>query len=235
LSGTCVVLQSSYLPWRGYFDLVAQADVFVFLDGVQYTKQDWRNRNQIMTANGPLLLTVPVHAHDRMDRTIAEIEIDHSKPWVRKHLGSLRHAYSQAPFRDEVLGRVEGILDAAPRLLFDLNRQLVVSLWDCLSGGMDKEFVADESLTGAVSDQRDQRVIDICKQVGADRYLSGPAARDYVQPDIWDGCGIELEYIEYDYLPYRQQFEPFLPNMSIVDVLMNMGPGSLAEAMRSPD
>ena len=110
-----------------------------------------------------------------------------------------------------------------------------MSLWNYLSGGMEKQFVGDETLAGEISDQKDQRVIDICREVGADRYLSGPAAKDYIRSDIWDGCGVELEYIVYDYLPYRQTQEPFLPNMSIVDVLMNMGPGSLDEVMRKPD
>src|SRR5947209_15403763 len=127
---TAVVLQPSYLPWRGYFDLVDRADVFVFYDDVQYDKHGWRNRNRVKTANGPAWITVPVHAHGAVERgtPICEIAIDHRRDWVRAHLETLRHAYGRQPFYARYAPLLAAILEKRHARLADLTIELTVAV-----------------------------------------------------------------------------------------------------------
>lgn len=232
---TAVVLQPSYLPWRGYFDLVDRADVFVFYDDVQYDKHGWRNRNRVKTANGPAWLTVPVHAHGAVEdgTPIAEIAIDHRRDWVRAHLETLRHAYRRQPFYARYAPLLASILERRHARLADLTIELTVALAQEL--GATTLFVRSSELP--LRGRKNDRLLDVLERVGADRYISGPSARAYIAPERFAAAGIALEFADYDYPPYDQPHPPFEPAVSIVDALFALGPATIdnIRARRAPE
>ncbi len=222
---TAVVLQPSYLPWRGYFDLVDRADVFVFYDDVQYDKHGWRNRNRVKTANGVSWLTVPVHAHGAVEAgtPIAQIAIDHRRDWVRAHAETLRHAYRRLPFYARYAPLIAAILERRHERLADLTIELTIALAREL--GCTTEFVraSDFPLHGRKND----RLIDLLERIGADHYISGPSARAYLAPERFAAAGIALEYAAYEYPPYDQPHPPYEAAVSIVDTLFALGPATI--------
>jgi hypothetical protein len=220
-----VVLQPSYLPWRGYFDLVDRADVFVFYDDVQYDKHGWRNRNRIKTAGGLSWITVPVHAGGAVaDGTpIDEIAIDHRRDWVRAHCETLRHAYHKQAFYARYAPLIAQILARRHALLADLTIELTVALAREL--GSTTRFLRSSQLQ--LSGRKNDRLLDVLEQVGATRYISGPAARAYIEPERFERAGIALEYACYDYPPYPQTRPPYEAAVSIVDTLFALGPATL--------
>ena len=226
-----VAVQSSYIPWRGYFDLIRRADKFVFLDSVQFTSQSWRNRNYIRSHEGRLLLTVPVK---KRRAPVSEIEIDYSHGWRRRQLQSFTQLYSRAPFRAPVLEILQSAFEEEPPLLMTLNRNLTKRLWAFASGGLEKCFIGDEELNIDHENGPNERLISLCRELGATTYISGPTASGYVDRERWLASGIELRYIEYAYAPYKQLFEPFEPFVSIVDALANLGAGCLDSLLQHP-
>lgn len=226
-----VAVQSSYIPWRGYFDLIRQADKFVFLDSVQFTSRSWRNRNYLRSREGRLLLSVPVK---KRRAAIREIEIDYSHRWRRQQLRSFYQCYAHAPFRDAVLEILQTAFDEEPRLLMTLNRNLTKLLWAFATNGMEKCFIGDEELNIDHKNGPNERLISLCRELGATTYLSGPTAGVYVDRGRWLASGIELRYIDYAYAPYKQLFEPFEPFVSIVDALANLGAGCLESLLQHP-
>ena len=219
----CVILQPSYIPWRGYFHQVRKADCFVFYDDVQYDKHGWRNRNRIKTPHGPQWLTIPARAAGNVEyrRTIQQIEIDWARPWNRTHLASLRQAYHRAPFYaawepflNDVYGRQPSHL--APFTIdrtIELARRLGIS---------HTRFVRSSDL--GVAGYRTDRLIAIVKHLGCDRYISGPSARGYLEEPRFADAGIALEYMQYDYPAYPQLYPPFDANVTILDLLFMTGP-----------
>ncbi|MDB5042081.1 MAG: uncharacterized protein JWN27_2807 [Candidatus Eremiobacteraeota bacterium] len=223
---TAVVLQPSYLPWRGYFDLVDRADVFVFYDDVQYDKHGWRNRNRVKTHAGPVWLTVPVHAHGAVvgGTPISAITIDHRRDWVRSHLETLRHAYGRQPYYARYAPLVASILEQRGPLLADLTIDLTVAIAREL--GSSTRFVRSSGF--ALSGSKGDRLLDLLTQIGATRYLSGPSARTYIIPEHFERAGIGLEFVTYDYPPYDQPHPPYEPAVSVVDTLFAIGPETIA-------
>lgn len=220
---TVTVIQPSYIPWRGYFDLIRRADTFVFYDDVQYDKHGWRNRNRIKTANGPLWLTIPVLTKGALSRQalIKDIEIDDRSDWRQKHLQSIRHAYHRAPFFEATF---QFLSDAYARRQSSLLSDFTVDLTKDISRrlGLRAEFVRSSTL--GVSGERMDRLIGTLAATGATRYISGPSARAYIDERRFGDAGIALEYIDYRYEPYPQLHGEFDPNVSIVDLLMMTGP-----------
>ncbi|HLI95045.1 MAG TPA: WbqC family protein [Candidatus Baltobacteraceae bacterium] len=220
---TAVVLQPSFLPWRGYFDLIRRSDVFVFYDDVQYDKHGWRNRNRIKTAQGPRWLTVPVHAKgNTIDHTtINNVQIDWCRDWRRPLLEQIRHAYCRAPFYQQYSPLVAQMFSCKPHLLADFTIDTTVSIARLL-GIEHTQFVRSSTLSapGAKTD----RLLEVLKQVGATHYISGPSARAYIDEEKFVQAGIGLEYIRYEYEPYGQLHPPYDPQVSIVDLLFMTGP-----------
>jgi hypothetical protein len=221
------IVQSNYMPWKGYFDLIAWVDAFVFLDDVQYTHRDWRNRNRIKTADGLKWLSVPV-VHDRSSR-ICEVTIATDQGnWTRKHLGTIEHAYKQAPFAAAVLPWLSGLYDelAACTHLSDANSVSVRSICQRLGIGTrittSTDYFTLEQLGGF---DPTTRLLELCKAAGATSYLSGPAARAYMDTSIFDNAGIAVEWMDYDGYPeYQQLHGPFEHGVSILDLLLMAGP-----------
>lgn len=221
-----VILQPSYIPWRGVFDQIDRADLFIFYDDVQYDKHGWRNRNQIKTAQGKQWLTIPVHsAGVTQGRPIREIEIDWSKPWAKSHWKALTFAYGRAPYFRRYAAFLEAFYLRRDRFLADFTIDLTIALARQL-GITHTRFLRSSELTGVTGEKTD-RLIQILQRVGATHYLSGPSAREYIEPEKFAAAGIPFEYIEYDYPEYPQLYPPYDPHVSILDLLFMTGPEAL--------
>jgi len=213
-----VILQSNYLPWRGYFDLIASADTLVIYDTVQFTKNDWRNRNRIKTANGLQWITVPVHQRS-LDQTINETTID-GQHWVRKHVKSLEVHYAKAPYLGRFLPELRTHLEAGETRLTGLNERLM--RWIMGTMGIDTQICRSEDIPHD-GDPTD-RLVDICKATNATAYLSGPAAKAYLVEAKFADSGIAVEWFDYSgYSDYPQLHGTFEPAVSTIDLLFNCG------------
>lgn len=213
------VLQSNYLPWKGYFDIINEVDLFIFYDDVQYTKNDWRNRNKIKSSSGASWLTIPVG--DRLDRLVCEVELkDHR--WQKKHWKSIYQTYSKAEYFNEYRDFFEEFfLQTKWGSLSELNQYLIKEIAQRFLG-ITTEFADSRSFT--LQGAKMERLLSLLRQVQADSYLSGPAAKSYLEQGCFAGTGIELRYKEYaGYPEYSQIFPPFLHQVSIIDLLFQLG------------
>lgn len=217
--------QPNYIPWLGYFDLIRQSDVWIWYDDVQYTKRDWRNRNRIADGGEPLWLTIPVKTKGRFEQTIREVEIDDSQPWRRRHVETLRRCYAAAPHSGAILPLLARAIGAGPTLLAELTIALNESI--CALLGFAPHFARSSGLAHASAD-RQERLLELCRTAGGTTYLSGPAARAYIEPRGFEDAGVGLRYIVYDYPPYARGRRPFVPNLSIVDAIAWLGPEATA-------
>jgi hypothetical protein len=217
------ILQSNYIPWKGVFDMISQVDKFVFFEDVDYTKRDWRTRNTIKTVNGDAILTVPVKKMPRGTK-IFEIELLNDGKWQKKHMNTIKLAYSKAPYFKEYDWLLEEIyLNHSWEKLSEFN--IYVTKLLCKVLGINTEFVnsVDLSTTGT----KDDKLIEICKKVGGTSYLSGPAAKDYIEIDKFKAANIELNYIDYKYPEYQQLHGDFNHYVSVLDLIFNCGPNSI--------
>lgn len=212
------IIQSNYIPWRGYFDFIDDADLFLFHDDLQYTKGDWRNRNKIKTPAGPQWLTVPVKYHDVHQR-IDETAIDRSQPWERKHLNLLREHYRTAPAFAPVFEEFSAILARPHDTISQLNIALITWVMGRLGITTPVRMTSEFHPQGA----KTERLIGLLKAVGADAYLSGPAASDYLDLHLFEENGIALEYKSYQYPEYRQCSTPFDGAVTVLDLLFQFG------------
>jgi len=212
------IIQSNFLPWRGYFDFIREVDLFILHDDLQYTKGDWRNRNKIKTPNGVQWITVPVH-YRHSDQLIEETPIDNSKPWARSMLNKIRNSYRKAPFFEPYFLELSDLLLESAASISDLNLRLINWVCEHLEIKTPITFSREYRPQGA----KTERLIGILEQVGATIYLSGPAAKAYLEPDLFERAGIRLEYKVYDYPAYEQLYLPFEPKVSVIDLLFMVG------------
>ncbi len=217
----CVILQPSYIPWRGYFHQIGLADVFVFYDDVQYDARGWRNRNRIKTAHGSKWLTIPVHSHGSQTNhiLIKDIEIDWSKTWNQEHWLTLQHSYSKTPFFEEYKDKLQNIYHEKPQYLADFTIPLTITIAQWL--GFQTQFLRSSELNA--TGNKTERLISILSNIGADHYISGPSAKEYIEPNLFKEAGIHLEYMQYNYPDYPQIYPPFDPQVSILDLLFMTG------------
>ena len=221
------IVQSNYIPWKGYFDLIARVDQFILLDDVQYTHRDWRNRNLIKTADGPKWLSVPVR-HERTSR-VADVTIATDQgDWRRKHLGTIEHAYRDAPHAATILpwlAESYGAVASVERLS-ELNRKLIDRVCDRLGITTPVALSTDYfTLQELDAFEPTQRLLALCQAAGATSYLSGPAARAYMDTSLFSNQGIEVEWMDYaGYREYPQLHGEFTHGVSVVDVLLMTGP-----------
>lgn len=219
---TVVVLQSNYIPWKGYFDLIHDADVFIFYDDLQFTKNDWRNRNKIKTAQGSKWLSIPVGTS--ANRLICEVAMEDAQ-WQRSHWDSLQHQYKKCPYFKLYLPFFEEVyLGQHWTNLSDLNQYLIRYIsQDILKIPTQFRDSREFNLSGL----KLGRLLDLVVQSKATRYISGPAAKDYIQPERFDELGVELVWKDYSNYPeYPQVHPPFEHGVSILDLLFNMGPAA---------
>jgi hypothetical protein len=223
VSRRVAIVQSNYLPWKGYFDLMASVDDFVLYDDVQYTRRDWRNRNQIKTPQGLHWLTVPVRVKGKYLQTIRDTEIDHGTPWAADHLKAIALNYRRAPHFAEFMPWLEGLYADLPPTLSQLNARLLSAIRDRLEISTALTDSSQYRLEGGKS----ERLASISQQAGATVYVSGPAARDYLDESVFASRGIAVEWFDYSGYPsYPQLWGDFVHNVSIVDLLLNCGPAA---------
>jgi hypothetical protein len=211
-------VQSCYIPWRGYFDIIRRSDIFVFHDDIQYTKQDWRNRNRIRTPTGPIWLTVPVRK-ETTGGTIDEVVIDSAQDWGLQHWRKITANYERAAHFNDCAPALKDVLLSGETRLSVLNIRAIRLICDMIQ--IRTRMIESRSL--GLTGRRTDRLIAMCRAVGATRYLSGPSAQSYLEPEKFAENGIELAYIDYRYPEYPQQLDGFLDHMSIVDLLLNCG------------
>ena len=221
-----VILQPSYIPWRGYFGQIRRADLFIFYDDVQYDKHGWRNRNQIKTAQGKQWLTIPVHSRGVTEGIpIKDVRIDWSKSWEKAHLKALTFAYSKAPHFKDYLPLLESFYNRRDDCLADFTVETTVLLSREL-GITSTRFLRSSELPG-IHGVKTDRLIQILKQVGAEHYISGPSARDYIEEEKFTEAGITLEYMEYNYPEYSQLYPPYDPYVTVLDLLFMTGKSAI--------
>ena len=216
------ILQPGYLPWLGFFDQMASVDVFVYYDDVQFDKQGWRNRNRIKSPNGPQWLTVPVLHHGKGQPLIKDTLIDNSSDWARKHVGTLKQYYAQAPHLQRYLPELEELLSRPWTHILNLD----IALVDLMARWLKLKPTVVRASELGIGGAQSERLINICLHVGAQRYFSGSAARDYLDVRQFESRGIEVVWQDYQHPVYRQQFEPFVPYLSAIDLLLNCGDDS---------
>ncbi|MFM0029602.1 WbqC family protein [Paraburkholderia madseniana] len=217
---TVAIVQSCYLPWKGYFDLIGSADEFVIYDDMQYTRRDWRNRNLIKTPQGNSWLTVPVKVKGKYLQAIRETELD-GDSWKSDHWKSICQNYKRAPHFMQITKALEPYyLEKPYSHLSQLNRDLTELL--CRLLGI--ETTLKWSWDYEIGEGKTERLVRICEQAGATVYLSGPAARDYIDSTLFDAAGIGLRYFDYTGYPeYPQLWGEFQHGVSVIDLLFNCG------------
>jgi hypothetical protein len=215
-------IQSSYIPWRGYFDVIGLVDEFILLDEVQYTKRDWRNRNRIKTAQGLLWMTIPVQVKGRYRQRIDEVRIA-DRGWAERHWQTLRQAYAAADRFEDTAEQIAALYEQAGELerLSDVNRLFLDGLCPMLGIDTRLSWSTDYASEGAGT----ERLASLCAQAGADEYVSGPAARAYLDEDEFASRGIAVRWMDYSGYPaYPQVHPPYDEAVSIIDLLFNTGP-----------
>jgi hypothetical protein len=212
------IVQSNYLPWKGHFDIIQEVDVYVFLEDVQYTKNDWRNRNKIKTPFGVKWITVPVKG--RIQKKIYEVEIANSINWIEKQKRQIEASYFRAQFYESFKDEIFEIFLKNFTTLSELNIFAIKKISKLL--GIDAKFLNSRDFVTA--GKRDDKLLEICQQLGADSYLSGPAAKNYIKSEKFSKQKIELIYKDYSGYPeYPQLWGRFDHNVSIIDLIFNCG------------
>ena len=217
------ILQSNYIPWKGYFDLMRSVDEFILYDDMQYTRRDWRNRNRIKTPQGAAWLTIPVDVKGKYLQKIRETTVSDSR-WAQNHWKSIRQFYSRARYFSEYQEILEELyLGCHETSLSLINHRFLVGI--CRLLGISTKVTW--SMQYSIPEGRTEKLVGLCKQAGATLYLSGPSARDYIQPELFAREGIELVYFNYSGYPeYNQLYPPFVHEVSVIDLLLNEGPAA---------
>jgi hypothetical protein len=214
------IVQSNYVPWRGYFDLIASVDEFILLDDVQFTRRDWRNRNRIKTPQGPRWLTIPVRVKGRYTQLVCETEADDDS-WPERHWETLRQNYRRAPGFDYSRSLVEDLYRTVPgRSLAEINRHFLAPLCELL----EIETPLTNSLNYEAEGTKTDRLVDLCRKANATEYVSGPNAKAYLDEERFAAEEIAVSWFEYGPYPeYEQVHPPFDPRVSILDVVLSAG------------
>ncbi|MCY6959567.1 WbqC family protein [Clostridium brassicae] len=214
------ILQSNYLPWKGVFDMIHQVDTFVFLEDVQYTEHDWRNRNKIITKDGVKWITVPVNHSNRKGQKIYEAEINDKISWQRKHYNAFELNYAKTPYFKQYRWILEDLYrNKKWSKISDFNIYAIELIAKEL--GIKTQFI--NSLDLIAKGTKDDRIIGICKKLNATHYLSGTAAKNYIIPEKFEKANIKLEYIKYEYPRYKQLYGSFNHFVTVLDLIFNCG------------
>ncbi len=218
-------MQPTYLPWLGYFDMIDQVDTFVFFDDVQLVKRSWGVRNRIKTANGELMLTVPIRKTKSREETLySNAKINYEENWIPKHLNSIKRAYSKSTYFHEVFTVLENLISAEYNSMAELNISIIKNI--AIKLGITTNFLRSSELEG-IKGNKDERLVSVCKKINADYYLSARGSAEYIERNNPGGAfsinGIELYYHNYEHPQYNQLFGDFIPFMSVIDLLFNEG------------
>ena len=221
--------QPQFMPWLGYLDKIDQADLFVVLDSVQFKKNEWQNRNRIRTAQGWQWITVPV-LH-KFGQRLDEVRINQQRDWQGRHLRALKMHYGQAPYRDQYLGGLREIYRRSWDRLADVNLAVIRWLLEVFGINTPLRLASAMHLRHGPTD----RLIDICREVRATQYLAGPGAAHYMDRKSFEAAGVQLEEQQFRHPIYPQCYEPFVPGMAAIDLLLTCGADAISRlrAMRA--
>jgi hypothetical protein len=214
------IIQSNYIPWKGYFDIINSVDEFIIFDDARYTRQDWRNRNKIKTPNGTRWLTIPVTFHYNSLQKIKDIKIADVN-WGRRHWQFIGQCYDKAPHFKEFRDIFEGLYLNSPEIyLSEINFKFIRAVNKILGITTPISWSgASEGIT-----DRSQRLLLMCKKAGAKEYISGPSAKGYLDVDMFQKEGVKVTWMDYSGYPeHRQQFLPFDHAVSVIDLILNEG------------
>jgi len=217
-----VVLQPTYLPWMGYFGMIDVADTFVFYDDVQFSVQSWQQRNKIKTSQGWMWLTVPIMRH--FGSRIKDTRINNSTSWSKKHWESISQNYSKAPFLEKYAAVFKEVYENEQEYLVHLNITLIKRITEIL--GLKTKFIVASDLN--VDGVKTERLLNMLKKVGASDYISGPGAKVYVEVNSLKENNIKLYWYEYQHPVYPQKGGDFMPYLSVIDLLFNVGDEALS-------
>ena len=216
-----VILQSNYIPWKGYLDLMNRADEFILFDDVQYTRRDWRNRNTIKTPDGLLWLTIPVDVKGKFSQAIKDVKVS-DKSWNKRHWQTIVNFYSQARYFKHYKDLFEELYAKANQeYLSEVNQMFLVAIKDLLG----VKTILSRSSDYPSFDGKTERLLSLCKAAGASEYISGPSAKDYIKPVLFEEAKIKLTWMDYSgYQPYEQLYPPFEHQVTVLDLIFNTGP-----------
>jgi hypothetical protein len=219
MTKTVAILQSNYIPWKGYFDLINAVDEFIVYDEMQYTKNDWRNRNRIKTKDGVQWLTIPVK-QNQLSQTIRETEVV-SNVWRRKHWNAISQAYSRSRYFKEFEESFRALyMDDTASFISEINYAFIKLVNTILGVNTKLSWSSDYEIAG----NKTERLVNICTQAGADIYATGPSAFSYLDLDLFKKADIEIKTTDYSGYPeYEQRYPPFEHAVSILDLIFNMG------------
>lgn len=217
MSKTIAIHQPNFLPYRGYFDQIRKSDIFVFLDNVTYTKNDFINRNKIKTPNGWCWLTVPVVNKNILKTPICEVKIDNSTNWRKKHWNGIKFNYGRAPHFEEYSGFFEETYRSPWTALTDLNKFLIKAV--CVFLGINGTFINASELD--TKDSGTDLLVSVCEALDADTYFSGRGGLDYLDCQKFEQQGIKVVFQDFQASTYPQLFGEFVPNLSMIDYLFN--------------
>jgi hypothetical protein len=217
------ILQSNYIPWKGYFDLIASVDEFIIYDDVQYTRRDWRNRNQIKAPEGLQWITIPVKVKGKYDQKISEAEVE-GFDWPSNHWRLLEHNYKRASNFVEVSSWLKPLYEEQKSpYLSEINRKFIEGI--CHYLGITTTITS--SINYELVNGKTDRLVNICLQAGASEYITGPSAKSYIDESKFFDNGVKLSWIDYaGYKEYNQLWGNFLHNVSILDLIFNTGKDS---------
>lgn len=217
------LMQPTYFPWLGYFNLINKSDIFVIYDTVQLTKRSWQVRNKIKNNDKELYLTIPVRKTQcRDDLLINQSEIDYNINWVSKHLNSIKHSYLKSPYFDEIYPILENRLLAKPKYLTDITISLILDFIKILDINTQIILSKDIDYTG----KKDEALISICKSLNSNTYMSVKGSQNYILEgeNLFEKNNIDLIWHEYQHPVYNQVGKNFISHLGIIDVLFNIGP-----------
>lgn len=217
---TISIIQSNYIPWKGYFDIIASCDVFVVYDSVQFNKNNWRNRNRIKGINGPMWLTIPIAEQHGLP-SIDSMHITNDR-WKIKHIKSIENSYVKARYFDEYFPKIKMIYDSCDSdSLTIINQHFIKNIMEILK--IDTKIVVDKEIM-PLGNSTNETVANFCKYFRADNYISGPIAKSYLSEEYLANVGTKIEWMDYIYEEYEQVHPPFVHEVSIVDLILNTGP-----------
>jgi hypothetical protein len=216
------IVQSSYIPWKGYFDLIRAADEFILLDDVQFTRRDWRSRNRIKTQHGLAWLTIPVRTKGLYHQRIQDTYVADPR-WGETHWATLRANYARAPFFREYEEKIAALYvpRSGDERLSDVNVRFITAACALLGITTPITWSTDHGAPAG----KNERLIELCRKAGADEYLSGPSAREYIDEAQFTAAGIQVRFVDYGgYREYPQPWPPFEHHVSVLDLLFSVGP-----------
>lgn len=217
------ILQSNYIPWKGYFDMIAAVDEFILYDDMQYTRRDWRNRNRIKTPQGEKWLTIPVLTKGNYYQAIKDVSIVDSA-WAEVHWKTLLRNYTQASYFDEIATWLKPLyFEKSHKNLSSLNRQFIEAICNYLN----IKTTIKNSWDYKLIEGKTERLADLCLQAGGTEYISGPAAKSYIDENLFLEKGIKLTWFDYaGYPEYKQMWGDFTHYVTILDLLFHCGPNA---------